>query len=79
MDNWQFELRDRFFWHRAQRSGLFYVLKNVYISPNEAFVKGSFSLAAIDLFDGCCFYFAVGVENVDDVAADDGDRFASNN
>jgi len=50
------------------------VLKNVYISPNEAFVKGSFSLAAIDFFDGCCFYFAVGVENVDDVAADDGDR-----
>jgi len=29
-------------------------------------------LAAIDFFGGCGFYFAVGVKNVDDFAADEG-------
>lgn len=49
------------------------VLKIANTSPDEAFVQGTFGLAQIDLFGGCCFYFAVGVKNVDDVTADEGE------
>lgn len=49
-------------------------LEIVYTSPNQAFVKGSFSLEAIDLLGCGCFEFAVGVKNVDDITADDRDR-----
>jgi len=50
------------------------ILKIVNTSPDEAFVEGTFGLAPIDSFGGCCFYFAVGVKNVDDVTADEGER-----
>lgn len=49
------------------------MLKIVNTSPDEAFVEGTFGLAQIDSFGGCCFYFAVGVKNVDDVTADEGE------
>jgi len=49
------------------------MLKIVNTSPDEAFVEGTFCLALIDSFGGCCFYFPVGVKNVDDVTADEGE------
>lgn len=49
------------------------VLKIANRSPDDAFVEGVFGLAQIDLFGGSCFYFAVGVKNVDDVTADEGE------
>ena len=55
-------------------SDLFYDLKIADTSPDKAFVEGIFGLAAIDLVGGCCFYFTVGVKNVDDVTADKGQR-----
>jgi hypothetical protein len=48
------------------------VLKIANTSPDEAFVQGIFGLVQSYLCDGCCFYFAVGVNNVDDVTADEG-------
>jgi hypothetical protein len=63
---------DRFFGHHSLQAIFFYGLKIADTSPDEAFVKGIFSLAAIDFFGGCGFYFAVGVKNVDDLAADEG-------
>jgi hypothetical protein len=53
-------------------SDLFYDLKIAHASPDKAFVEGTFGLAAIDLLGGCCFYFAIGVKDVDDIAADEG-------
>jgi len=47
------------------------ILKIVNASPHKAFVEGIFGLAPIDSFGGCCFYFAVGVKNVDDITADE--------
>ena len=49
------------------------MLKIVNTSPDEAFVQRTFGLAPIDSFGGCCFYFAVGVKNVDDVTAEEGE------
>jgi hypothetical protein len=49
------------------------MLKIVNTSPDEAFVQGTFGLAPIDSFGGCCFHFAVGVKNVDDVTAEEGE------
>jgi hypothetical protein len=49
------------------------ILKIVNTSPDKAFVEGTFGLAPIDSFGGCCFYFAVGVKNVDDVTAEEGE------
>jgi hypothetical protein len=49
------------------------ILKIVNTSPDEAFVQGIFGLAPIDSFGSCCFYFAVGVKNVDDVTAEEGE------
>ncbi len=65
---------ERFFGITAEKRSFFSALKLVDVSPDEAFVEDSFGLTAIDLLDCCCFYFAVGIKNVDDVAADDRDR-----
>jgi hypothetical protein len=50
------------------------VLKIANISPDEAFVEGIFGVVAVDLVGADCFYFAVGVKNMDDVTADEGQR-----
>ncbi len=41
------------------------VSKVANISPDEAFVEGIFGGVAVDLVGADCFYFAIGVKNVD--------------
>lgn len=53
-------------------SDLFNDLKISYASPDKAFVQGIFGLAARDLLGGSGFNFAVGINNVNQVTADEG-------
>jgi len=62
---------DRFLLHHNIKAIFFHGLKIADTSPDETFVKGNFSLATIDLFDGCGFYFPIGVENVNNLATDE--------
>lgn len=67
-------LLDRFFGIKRQEAVFFLMLKNVYVSPNEAFLQRSFRFETVDLLDCSCFYFAVGIKNMDEAATDDRDR-----